>query len=137
MSIEENKNIVRRYQEAYNNNDLEALDEVLSVDVITPKMMPGVPSGLEGAKAVHQRSLIGMPDFHTETDDLIAEGNKVVARVTMTGTHTGDFWGLPATGKSVKFTGIHIARRKAGKIVEHWGEEDGISLMQQLGFMPM
>lgn len=137
MSIEENKNIVRRYQEAYKNNDLEALDEVLAVDVITPKMMPGVPSGLEGAKAVHQRSLIGMPDFHTEIDDLIAEEDKVVARVTMTGTHTGDFWGLPATGKSVKFTGIYIARIKAGKIVEHWGEEDGISLMQQLRFMPM
>lgn len=136
MSIEENKDIVRRYQEAYNTNQLDALDEVVAVNVITPKIMPGVPSGLEGAKAVHRTSLIGMPDFHTEIDDLIAEGDKVVARVTMTGTHTGNFWGFPATGKAVKFTGIYIARIKDGKIVEHWGEEDGVSLLQQLGVMP-
>lgn len=136
MSIEENKNIVRRYQEAYNNNDLDALDDVVAVGVLTPRIMPGVPSGLEGAKAVHRRSLLGMPDFHTTIDDLIAEGDKVVARVTMTGTHTGDFWGFPATGKKVVFTGIYIARIENGQIVEHWGEEDGISLMQQIGAMP-
>ena len=133
MSIEENKNVIRRYQAAYNNNDLDALDEVVAMDVLTPKIMPGFPSGLEGAKTVHRRSLLGMPDFHTTIDDLIAEGDKVVARVTMTGTHTGDFWGFPATGKKVSFTGIYIARIENGKIVEHWGEEDGISLMQQIG----
>lgn len=136
MSIEENKNIVRRYQEAYNNNDLDSLDEVMAVDVLTPKIMPGMSSGLEGAKAVHRRSLLGMPNFHTTIDDLIAEGDKVVARVTMTGTHTGDFWGFPATGNRVTFTGIYIARIENGKIVEHWGEEDGISLMQQIGSAP-
>jgi steroid delta-isomerase-like uncharacterized protein len=136
MSIEENKDIVRRYQEAYNSNDLDALDEVVAVDVLTPKIMPGMPAGLEGAKAVHRRSLLGMPDFHTKIDDLIAEGDKVVARVTMSGTHTGDFWGFPATGNKVTFTGIYIARIENGKIVEHWGEEDGISLMQQIGSAP-
>jgi steroid delta-isomerase-like uncharacterized protein len=136
MSIQENKNIIRRYQEAYNNNDLDTLDEVVAVNVLTPKIMPGIPSGLEGAKAVHQRSLLGMPDFHTRIDDLIAEDDKVVARVTMTGTHTGDFWGFPATGNKVTFTGIYIARIEHGKIVEHWGEEDGISLMQQIGSTP-
>jgi len=136
MSIEENKNIVRRYQEAYNNNDLDTLDEVVAIDVLTPKIMPGVPTGLEGAKAVHRRSLLGMPDFHTKIEDLIAEGDKVVARVTMTGTHTGDFWGFPATGRKVTFTGIYIARIENGKIAEHWGEEDGISLMQQIAPAP-
>lgn len=136
MSIEENKNIIRRYQEAYNNNTLDELDEVVAVDVLTPKIMPGMPSGLDGAKAVHRRSLLGIPDFHTKIDDLIAEGEKVVARVTMTGTHTGDFWGFPATGNKITFTGIYIARIENGKIVEHWGEEDGISLMQQIGPAP-
>jgi steroid delta-isomerase-like uncharacterized protein len=135
MSVEENKNIVRRYQDAYNTNNLDALDQVVAADVMAPKIMPGMPSGLAGAKLVHQTSLIGMPDFHTQIDELIAEGDKVVARITMTGTHSGDFWGMPATGKQVKFTGIYIARIADGKIVEHWGEEDGISLLQQLGFM--
>jgi len=136
MPIEENKEIVRRYQEIYNSNNLEDLGEVLAEDLATPKMMAGMPPGLEGAKRVHETTLLGMPDWHTQIDDLIAEDDKVVARITMTGTHTGDFWGFPATGKKVQFTGIYIVRIQDGKIVEHWGEEDGISLMQQLGVFP-
>lgn len=134
MSLEENKNIVRRYQEIYNSNNLDALGEVMSFDVLTPKIMPNMPSGLEGAKAVHEKTLIGMPDFHTEIQELIAEGDKVVARVLMTGTHTGNFYGIPATGKRVEFTGMYIARIENGKIVEHWGEEDSLSLLKQLGY---
>ena len=133
MSIEENKEIVRRYQECYNSNDLDVLDEIVAVDVLTPKIMPNMPSGLEGAKAVHQKTLVGMPDFRTEIQDLIAEADKVVARVIMTGTHTGNFYGIPATGKQVEFSGIFIARISNGKIVEHWGEEDSFSLLKQLG----
>ncbi len=136
MSLEENKEIVRRYQGAYNNNRLDVLDEIVAADVLTPKIMPGMPPGLEGAKLVHQTSLTGMPDFHTAIEDLIAEDDKVVARISMTGTHTGNFWGIPATGKKVEFTGVYIVRIADGKIVEHWGEEDGLSLMQQLGALP-
>lgn len=136
MSIEENKNIVRRYQEIYNSNDLDALGEVLAEDLVSPKIMPGMPSGLEGAKQVHRTTLIGMPDWHTRIDDLVAEGDKVAARITMTGTHTGDFWGMPATGRRVEFTGIYLVRISNARIVEHWGEEDGVALLQQLGFMP-
>lgn len=137
MSIEENKNIVRRYQEIYNSNDLDSLREVAAEDLLTPKIMPGLKPGLEGAKEVHARTLIGMPDWHTAIDELIAEGDKVVARITMSGTHTGNFWGMPATGKRVEFTGIYIVRIAGGKIVEHWGEEDGVSLLQQLGVLTM
>ena len=135
MSIEENKAIIRRYQEIYNSNNLKELGKVVAEDLVMPKAMTGLPPGLEGAKAIHERTLIGMPDWHTRIDDLIAESDKVAARITMIGTHTGDFWGIPATGKKVEFTGIYIARIQDGKIVEHWGEEDGISLMQQLGMM--
>jgi steroid delta-isomerase-like uncharacterized protein len=137
MFIEEYKDIVRRYQEIYNSNELELLSEVVADNVLTPKIMPGMKPGLEGAKQVHSTTLIGMPDWHTEIDDLIAEADKVVARITMTGTHTGDFWGIPATGKHVEFTGIYIVRIANGKIVEHWGEEDGVSLLTQLGVLNM
>jgi steroid delta-isomerase-like uncharacterized protein len=133
MSLDENKAIVRRYQDIYNNNSLHELDQVVAFDVLTPKIMPNMPSGLEGAKAVHQKTLVGMPDFRTEIQDLVAEGDKVVARVLMTGTHTGDFYGIPATGKRVEFTGMYIARIADGKIVEHWGEEDAYGLLLQLG----
>ena len=137
MSIEENKNIVRRYQEIYNSNDLDSLSEVVAEDLLTPKIMPGMEPGLKGGKQVHARTLIGMPDWHTAIDDMVAEGDKVVARITMTGTHTGDFWGIPATGKRVAFTGIYIVRIANGKVVEHWGEEDAVSLLQQLGVLKM
>jgi hypothetical protein len=136
MSLEENKNIVRRYQEIYNSNELEALTEVVSENLLTPKIMPGFGEGLEGGRNIHKTTLIGMPDWYTEIDDLIAEDDKVVARVTMTGTHTGNFYGIPATGKRVEFTGIYVVRIANGKIVEHWGEEDAVSLLTQLGVMP-
>jgi len=134
MSLERDKEIVRRYQEAYNAADYDALDEVVAADVLTPNMISTMPRGLEGAKLVHQKTLIGMPDYHTTIEDLIAEGDKVVARVAMTGTHTGDFYGIPPTGKRINVTGIYIVRIADGKIVEHWGEENGVTVLRQLGF---
>ena len=134
MSIEDNKYIVRRYQDAYNAGDFSALTEVMAADVLTPNIARGMPPGLEGAIAVHQTTLLGMPDYHTTIEDLIAEGDKVVARVRMTGTHTGDFWGVPPTGRRVNLTAIYIVRIADGKIVEHWGEEDGMKVFKQLGF---
>ena len=133
MSIEENKQIVRRYQEIYNNNDLEALVEVVSDNLLTPKIMAGVPHGLEGAKAAHRIMLAGFPDYQTVIEDLIAEGDKVAARITMKGTNTGSFMGISPTEKYITFTGMYIARIADGRIVEHWGEEDAVSLLQQLG----
>jgi len=137
MSLEENKQIVRRYQEIYNSNNLDALSEVLSEDLRTPKIMSGIPTGIEGAKAAHRIMLAGFPDYQTMIDDLIAEDDKVVARITMDGTNTGSFMGMPPTGKHVSFTGIYVARIANGKIVEHWGEEDGVSLLQQLGMLSL
>ncbi len=136
MSIENNKNIVRRYQDAYNNGNFVALAEVVAADVLTPNIISGMPPGLEGAKTVHQTTLLGMPDYRTTIEDLIGEGDKVVARVRMTGTHTGNFWGIPPTGKRVNLTAIYIVRIADGKIVEHWGEENGITVLRQLGFKP-
>ena len=137
MSIEENKDIVRRYQEIYNRNELDRLTDVVSEDLLTPRILPGVPSGLEGAKAAHQIMLAGFPDYQTTIEDLIAEGDKVVARITMSGTHQGSFMGIPPTGRHIVFTGIYIARIANGKIVEHWGEEDGVSLLRQLGALSL
>ncbi len=134
MSLEHNKTIVRRYQDAYNTGNFAALAEVVAADVLTPNIVSGMPPGLEGAQAVHQTTLLGMPDYHTHIEELIAEGDKVVARVTITGTHTGNFWGLPPTGRRVNLSAIYIVRIADDKIVEHWGEEDGMKVYRQLGF---
>jgi steroid delta-isomerase-like uncharacterized protein len=136
MSLEANKQLVRRYQEIYNSNDLDALSEVLADDLLTPRIMAGIPSGLEGAKAAHRIMLQGFPDFQTIIEDLIAEADQVAARITMRGTHTGQFLTIPATGKRVEFSGMYIVRVENGKIAEHWGEEDSVSLLAQLGIRP-
>ena len=84
---------------------------------------------------MHQIMLTGFPDYQTVIEDIIAEGDKVAARIRMTGTHTGPFMGIPASGRKVDFTGMYIARIEGGKIVEHWSEEDALSLMRQIGVM--
>jgi steroid delta-isomerase-like uncharacterized protein len=136
MSTEANKELVRRYQEAHNTNDLAALDAIVAADVITHSLMPGVPSGLEGGKLVHGMVVAAMPDFRADIEDLIAEGDKVVARLTFHGTHTaGDFMGIPPSGRKFTFSATAIFRIANGKIVEHWGEEDSVGWLQQLGAM--
>jgi len=133
---EANKAIIRRYRQAHEQNDMAALDEIVAADIITHSQIPNVPPGREGGKMVHQGSLAAFPDGKTTTNDLIAEGDKVVERFTLVGTHKGDFMGIPATGKQVKVTGMSIFRIANGKIVEHWGENDVIGVMVQLGLMP-
>ena len=137
MSTEANKTIVRRYQEAYNTNNLDALTEIVSPAFMSHSLAPGLPAGLQGGNLMHQMTMAAMPDYQVSIDDLIAEGDRVVARFTMTGTHTGaEFLGLPASGRKIDVSGISIFRLADGKIVEHWANEDALGLLQQLGAMP-
>jgi steroid delta-isomerase-like uncharacterized protein len=135
---EQNKDIVRRYREIHNTNRLDQLDQIVAPDLISHSLFPGLPPGIAGAKASHQFFLSMFPDNKNVTDDLIAEGDKVVERWTNTGTHTGaPFMGAPASGKKFSVTGISIYRIANGKIVEHWGEFNSVTVLQQLGLMPV
>jgi steroid delta-isomerase-like uncharacterized protein len=136
MSIEQNKAIVRRYQDIYNSNNLDTLVEVLAPTFRPHNLLPGVPATLEGYKGIHLMTVAAFPDFHVAIEDLLGEGDKVVIRFRMTGTHQGDFMGIPATGVKINVTGISIFRLADGKIVEHWGEEDSLGWLQQLGAIP-
>jgi predicted ester cyclase len=137
MSTEENKAIVRRYREIHNSNDLAALDQVVDANIISHSGIPGLPPGLEGGKMVHNMFLSAFPDSQVKTEDLIAEGDKVVERFSFHGTNKGSFMGAPPTGKQVTSTGMSVFRLANGKIVEHWGENDALGVMQQLGLIPM
>lgn len=137
MSNESNKAIVQRYQDAHNANDLAVLDEIVSPNLISHNMLPGIPAGREGGKMVHQALLAAFPDQHSETLTLIAEGDKVVQYFMVSGTNQGSFMGAPATGKSYKVPGISIFRIENGKIMEHWGVFDQLGVLQQLGMIPM
>lgn len=133
MRIENNKEIVRRYQRAINDQEWDALDCLLAPDLATPLMLPGFPSGREGAKAIGVATLQAWPDFHTEIDELIAEDDRVVALVTMTGTAVKDGFGVPGTGKGFTMVGVYVVRIVDDMIVEHWGVEDALGMLGQIG----
>jgi predicted ester cyclase len=137
MSAEENKAIVRRYREIHNSNDLAGLDQIVDANIVSHSGVPGMPPGLEGGKMVHNMFLSAFPDSQVTTDDLIADGDEVVERFTFRGTNKGSFMGAPPTGKQVAATGMSVFRIANGKIVEHWGENDALGVMQQLGLVPV
>ena len=136
ISAEENKAIARQGYEAINQNNLDALDEVFASDIIDHNPSPGQGPGREGVKQFFSSLHTAFPDFHTNVEDMIAEGDKVVARVTASGTHHGEYLGIAPTGNRVEVSGIDILRIVDGKVVEHWGNYDDLGTLQQLGAIP-
>ena len=114
---ETNKDIIRRYQDAYNRNDLDVLDEVLDPNWTTNGWPEVMPQTIEAVKELYQVLLASFPDLHYETLDLIAEGDKVVQHWKARGTLKGELFGLPPTGEVVEADGISIFRIAGGKIV--------------------
>ena len=134
---ESNKTLLRRdAEEVWNQGNLDAVDELFATDVILHAAPPGVPPGAKGVKQLIAGYRAALPDFHLTIEDLIAEGDRVVNRWSMTGTHNGELMGIPPTGKKVTSTGISIVRIADGKIAEVWGASDQLGLMQQLGAIP-
>ena len=137
MSTEENKSIVHRfYEEVFNRKNTAALDEFIDPQAVDHSAPVGAPGGIAGAKQFAGMFLAAFPDVRFTVEDLIAEGDQVVARLTQSGTHRGVFLGLPPTGKRVQVTGMEIFRLADGKIVEHWNNYDDLRLFQQLGVLP-
>lgn len=137
MSTEDNKALVRRfYDEVINKKNLAAIDEFVDPHVIDHALPPGMPGGIEGMKQVNALYFDAFPDTHFRVEDTIAEGEVVVARLTISATQQGAFLGLPPTGKHVTVTGITIIRCANSKIVEHWNETDMLGLWQQLAVVP-
>jgi steroid delta-isomerase-like uncharacterized protein len=135
MPTEQNKALVRQLvEELFNRGNLSLVDEVFAADFAErEELPPGVPEGREGVKQLTAMMRGAFPDFEATIEDMIAEGDKVVIRQTWSGTHQGEFMGIPATGKRVSFGVFDIMRLEGGKFVEHWGQMDSMGLMQQLG----
>ena len=136
-TIEENKSLVRRFFEEWNKGNPDSLLELVAPDAVEHNLPAGVPQGHEGIKKELMMFMQAFPDMHFIIEDMIAEGDKVVCRITNTGTHKGEFMGLPATGKTMTITGIEIYRVANGKLVEHWGNQDDLGRLQQLGVIPI
>ncbi|MBI1924864.1 ester cyclase, partial [Candidatus Poribacteria bacterium] len=136
-ATEANKAIVRRlHEEVWNQRKLSVVDEIISPTFV--RHIPPNPDirGPEGLKQYAIALLTGFPDFHLTTEDMIAEGDKVVNRFTARGTHKGEFLGIPPTGKPVIATGIGIFHIVGGLIEEDWLLLDNVGLLQQLGVIP-
>jgi steroid delta-isomerase-like uncharacterized protein len=111
-------------------------------ELVAPEFVghdPALPqdiAGPDGQREVVSGYRAAFPDLEVTIDDQIAEGDRVVTRWTARGTHTGDLWGIPGTGKQVTVTGTSIDRNQDGRIVETWSHWDALGLMQQLGVVP-
>ena len=128
--------ITQFIEEVLNQGNLDAADEFIAANFVDHNPIPGQEPTLEGLKKGFKMFLAAFPDLHLTIEDIIAEGDKVMIRLTSRGTHKGEFMGIPPSGKQVTVLEIHIARIANGKIVEHWGLEDNMGMMQQLGAIP-
>jgi steroid delta-isomerase-like uncharacterized protein len=135
VSTKEIKALERRYYELVNKGDLTACFELCATSVVMHSSL-GETRGLKEIKKNFKEELKAFPDLHFAVHDIVAEGDKVVARWTMTGTHKGEFKGILPTNKKVTLWGINIDRVAGGKFVEGWVSFDMLSMMQQLGVVP-
>ena len=136
-TAEQNKALVRRFYEEIDKGNMGILDELLAEDYIdhNPPPFPNLPPGREGVKQSFRMFQQATPGYH-RIEDQIAEGDKVVTRLTSFGKHEGDLPGAPRTGNEMKMTSITIHRIANGKLVEKWAEKDMLTLLQQIGVMP-
>jgi steroid delta-isomerase-like uncharacterized protein len=135
-----NKATTERFDDALNSGDAElifkTIDEVVAPDALIRTPLPIEATGAELAKELFARLLRAYPDLQITIEDLIAEGDKVVSRNTVTGTHQGEYMGIPPTGNSVTYNEVIITRFADGRIVETWAVVDVLSQMRQLGVIP-
>src|SRR5688572_25828714 len=136
MSIKQNKTIARRFvEEVIGKGNWALVDELVATNY--SYHAPGMEvSGPDGIKQLLSMLRTAFPDWNEIIEELLGEGDKVVFRVTGTGTHKGNWMGVPPTGNKVTVKGIDIVRIEGNKMVEHWANFDALGMMQQLGVIP-
>jgi steroid delta-isomerase-like uncharacterized protein len=128
---------VRRIYDLINAGDIDGFVALMAPDFVEHEQLPGLQPTKEGVLAFFRMQRAAFPDMRMEVQDIIASGDRVAIRVRYTGTHTGDFMGMPAAGKRVDVQLIDImGMGDDGLVHEHWGVMDQMTLMQQLGAIP-
>ena len=122
--------------EVLNKGSVELINEILSVDYVDHAAQPGTPKTRDGFKQTVLALRTAFPDLHYTIDDAIESGDRIVHRLTASGTMKGDFQGMTASGKRATWTEIHIARLANGRLIEHWSVIDQLGMLVQLGFVP-
>ena len=119
-----------------NAHDLSVIDQVIDPVFVNHDPMPGQDAGIQGLKDMMGMFYSAFPDLTVTLEQIVAEGDLVVGRAITAGTQTGDFMGIPGSGKKISLPEMHMLRIENGKAVEYWGVVDSMLMMQQLGVMP-
>ena len=137
-SEEENKALYRRtFEEVFNQGNLAIVDDLVAPDYLNHEVPPGVNNrGPDSTRQIVRMLRTAFPDLHFTIEDLVAEGDTVAGRVTMSGTHLGPFQGIPPTGRSFEQAHMHFVRFRNGKAIEHRAVRDDLGMMRQLGVIP-
>lgn len=137
MSSEANKTTVREFvTEAQSRGNLDAIEVYLPREFVDHSPVSGLPGNREGVRMLFSALWTAFPDLQATIHDQVAEGDKVVTRKTLSGTHSGPFLGLPPTGNRVSFDIIDILRVEDGKLLEHWCVVDQLTLLRGVGAIP-
>jgi steroid delta-isomerase-like uncharacterized protein len=135
-TINQNKNTVTAFIDAlFTKGDLGAVDEYLGEDFVNHDPPLGVAADREGMRVAGDMFRAAFPDWHSDVDILVGEGDLVVEHFTAAGTHRGEIFGVPGTERAVALPGINIWRVRDGRIVERWGRLDELGLLRQLGLV--
>ena len=138
MGTPDPESVYRRLvDEVINGGNVATLDDLASPDFVEhEELPPGIPKNREGVKQFFSLLGTAFPDTMATIENLVVQGDMVAARLVVTGTHRGDFAGIPPTGKQVSMQVFDLVRVIDGKMTEHWGLSDQLSLLQQLGAIP-
>jgi steroid delta-isomerase-like uncharacterized protein len=137
MSAASNRALIQRfYDEGWNANNLAVYDELVTEDFLDHQTLPGLPPGREGFKMLNVMFRSAFPDVWVNVDGIVADENTVSCRWTSTGTHKGNLFGIPPTGKQIKVTATVYYRVKNGRLAEGWINRDDFGMMRQLGVIP-
>jgi steroid delta-isomerase-like uncharacterized protein len=123
----------RFFKEVVSEGRADVIPELVAEDFVEHETLPGAPEGRDAVGWFVAAFRSAVPDLRAELEDLIVEGDKLVARSTWSGTHEGELFGMPATGKPFAMDVIDIVRFEGEKVVEHWGVSDVAGMMQQVG----
>ena len=133
MSLEENKVIASRLTyEGLNKKDVDGMDDYIADDYVFNGAPPDLHPGLKGLKQFFIMMFEAFPDWNSYVEDMVAEGDKVAVRWGATGTHKGEWEGIPPTGKKVEWKGLLIYRIVEGKLAEEWVFDNTVSIIQEL-----
>ena len=133
---EQNKAVFEKFMSALNAKDMASMESLLADDFMDNDAMPGMAPGKEGMIDMIGMYVNAFPNLNIVVDHWVAEGDLVAGVMTTEGTQTGEFMGMPASSKAFSVREMHMVRVTNGKMVEHWGLANELSMMQQLGAMP-